>query len=382
MIVRAFTEQLHPRGTGAVGGQFVAAGAAKKSAPAQAKPRATKSPKGGSSLSFDGKRGAGYGVKGGDKRVKTLQTALNRLGLTDSTGKKLAVDGKLGPRTTAAIKKAQRKLGLKPDGVVTPALLRQLAATKHGRDLKKAPAKPVKKAVPAKKAAPAYVKPAKPKPMATVHRSTGYSGGMDLTRHLPGKHNQQSHANRLGKPGNIAGKTGLGKATAALADKPELGPTLPPSARKLDTYAARRDAVREHSKMTRSEFDALPEDRQRVILDELRQAEAASDTHTGRDGMGIQMRGKSAHVTEAKHQIWKFTVKRDAPPDNSVQGRATRLLTATNEHEARRALYGATKKDMDAIAEANGWLGGTSSSWKADKWMAYLIRRTLETGGK
>jgi peptidoglycan hydrolase-like protein with peptidoglycan-binding domain len=229
MIVRAFAEQLHPRGTGAVGGQFVAAGAAKKSAPAQAKPRATKSPKGGSSLSFDGKRGAGYGVKGGDKRVKTLQTALNRLGLTDSTGKKLAVDGKLGPRTTAAIKKAQRKLGLKPDGVVTPALLRQLAATKHGRDLKKAPAKPVKKAVPAKKAAPAYVKPAKPKPMATVHRSTGYSGGMDLTRHMTGKHNQQSHANRLGKPGNIAGKTGLGKATAALADKPELGPEIAPA---------------------------------------------------------------------------------------------------------------------------------------------------------
>lgn len=174
VIARAFAEQLHPRGTGAVGGQFVAGGGAKKTAPAGSSARkasAKKPSSGGDSLSFDGKRGAGYGVKGGDKRVKTLQTALNKLGLTDSAGKKLTVDGKLGPRTTAAVKRAQRKLGLKPDGVVTPALLRQLAAAKSGADLKKATAKPTKKAVPAKKAAPAYVKPAKPKPMATVHRT-------------------------------------------------------------------------------------------------------------------------------------------------------------------------------------------------------------------
>jgi peptidoglycan hydrolase-like protein with peptidoglycan-binding domain len=54
-------------------------------------------------LSFDAKsgRGAGYGRKGGDPRVKKLQSALTRLGLTDSRGKKLSVDGKLGPKTTA-----------------------------------------------------------------------------------------------------------------------------------------------------------------------------------------------------------------------------------------------------------------------------------------
>ena len=145
-LARAFTETLHPRGTGAQGGQFVASSggaAAKKTTPlAQKNARGA----GGGSMKFDGKRGTGYGSKGGDRLVKALQTALNRLGLTDSRGKKLAVDGKLGPRTTAAIKKAQRKLGLKADGIVTPKLLAQLTKAKK---LEKA--KPVKKVAPAKK---------------------------------------------------------------------------------------------------------------------------------------------------------------------------------------------------------------------------------------
>jgi peptidoglycan hydrolase-like protein with peptidoglycan-binding domain len=157
---RAFTEQLHPRGTGAAGGQFVAAGAgAQKQAPKKAAPAGKKRAAGGGNLSFDGKRGAGYGVKGGDKRVRALQTALNRLGLTDGSGKKLAVDGKLGPRTTAAIKKAQRKLGLKADGVVTPALLRQITTAKK-LEKAKAVKKVAKKAV-AKKVTPRPVRSGK-----------------------------------------------------------------------------------------------------------------------------------------------------------------------------------------------------------------------------
>jgi hypothetical protein len=48
-------------------------------------------------MRFDGKRGAGYGMPGGDERVHALQQALNRLGLTDGRGQPLAVDGKLGP---------------------------------------------------------------------------------------------------------------------------------------------------------------------------------------------------------------------------------------------------------------------------------------------
>jgi peptidoglycan hydrolase-like protein with peptidoglycan-binding domain len=151
MIERAFAENLHPRGTGALGGQFVAgsAGAAGSKAPARKRATAGR-PRPAGNLAFDGRRGPGYGQKNGDKRVKNLQTALNRLGLTDSSGKKLAVDGKLGPKTTAAIKKAQRKLGLKADGVVTPALLAKLT---KARKLEKAKAAPVaKKAAPARKA--------------------------------------------------------------------------------------------------------------------------------------------------------------------------------------------------------------------------------------
>lgn len=178
MIERAFAEQLHPRGSGAQGGQFVAGGASKtsKTAPAAkgARPRAKSAvtKRDPNSLSFDGKRGTGYGSKDGDKHVRALQEALNNLGLTDSSGNKLKLDGKLGPKTTAAIKKAQRALGLKADGVVTPALLARL---RSGKKLvkEKAPAKKVaaktpavRKPQPAKKTAPAKktTAPARPAP--------------------------------------------------------------------------------------------------------------------------------------------------------------------------------------------------------------------------
>jgi len=107
-------------------------------------------------LSYNGRTGAGYGKKGGDNRVSTLQKALNRLGLTDAKGNKLAVDGKLGPRTTAAIKKAQRALGLKADGVATPALLASLRDLKDIKDAKKKA--PAKKVAPAPKGKPPVVK--------------------------------------------------------------------------------------------------------------------------------------------------------------------------------------------------------------------------------
>lgn len=127
-----FTESLHPRAGGKFAKKGQAAPAKKTAAPAAK----TSAASGRGNLSFDGRRGAGYGKVGGDKRVHTLQGALNRLGFTDGGGAKLKLDGKLGPKTTAAVKKAQRALGLKPDGVVTPALLRKLSAAKTVKDLK------------------------------------------------------------------------------------------------------------------------------------------------------------------------------------------------------------------------------------------------------
>lgn len=127
----AFDPSAHPRAAAgsAAGGQFTAAAggsaAASKTAPKRQK-------KQGEALAFDGKsgRGTGYGRAGGDARVKKLQEALNRLGLKDADGRALKVDGKLGPRTTAAVKAAQKRLGLAADGKVTPQLLAKLVAAK------------------------------------------------------------------------------------------------------------------------------------------------------------------------------------------------------------------------------------------------------------
>jgi hypothetical protein len=134
-----FDETKHARGTGAQGGQFVSKGGAKSS-----------------SLGFDGKRGAGYGERGGDSNVKALQKQLNRLGITDSGGKALAVDGKFGPKTTASLMRLQRRLGLKPDGKVTPALLARIKKIKKTTTLsepvaKKAAAASAKKVAPVKR---------------------------------------------------------------------------------------------------------------------------------------------------------------------------------------------------------------------------------------
>lgn len=183
-------EAKHARGTGAQGGQFVSKSGAKSS-----------------SLGFDGKRGAGYGEKGGDANVKALQRALNKLGITDSAGKALAVDGKFGPKTTASLMRLQRRLGLKPDGKITPALLARIKKIKKKTTLsepvaKKAAARVVKKAAPARKLAP------------VAKRSVGYSRAMELVeRH--GTHNQKTHGNRVGKSSNVAGRTGLSRIAEA-----------------------------------------------------------------------------------------------------------------------------------------------------------------------
>ncbi|WP_067483781.1 peptidoglycan-binding domain-containing protein [Actinomadura hibisca] len=86
----------------------------------------------GQAMAYDPKRktGPGYGQKGGDPKVKEVQQLLAKLGLTDASGKPLALDGKLGPKTTEAIKAAQRKYGMKPDGKVTPSVLAKLKKAK------------------------------------------------------------------------------------------------------------------------------------------------------------------------------------------------------------------------------------------------------------
>jgi HK97 family phage prohead protease len=147
-IARYSPDQLRGPAGSDTGGEFAKGGGKKSTSTKAAKhgtPRKKSAP--GSVLGYDAKsgRGTGYGSAGGDARVKRLQDALNRLGLKDSAGKELKVDGKLGPKTTAAVMAAQKELGLTPNGRVTPALLERLAAAKRLSDVRPKP-KPVKSA--------------------------------------------------------------------------------------------------------------------------------------------------------------------------------------------------------------------------------------------
>lgn len=163
-----WNEALHPR----QGGKFAKKGTATQ-----------KDTSGSAGLSYNGRTGAGYGSAKGDNRVHALQSELNRLGLTDSQGNKLKLDGKLGPRTTAAIKKAQRALGMKATGVATPALLLKLRQTK-GLKVRK-PAGHPRKSVPrttrpsgghVRKPPSKAARPAKPKPAPRAGDNVKYKG--------------------------------------------------------------------------------------------------------------------------------------------------------------------------------------------------------------
>lgn len=118
---------------GPKGGQF-ALGGGRVSAKGKTRPthptgkgRPAVKPAAHGPLGYDGKTGVGYGIKGGDPRVRTLQSVLNRLGLKDAAGQTLAVDGKFGPRTTAAVKKLQQAMGQEPTGKVTEDFIKQVA---------------------------------------------------------------------------------------------------------------------------------------------------------------------------------------------------------------------------------------------------------------
>lgn len=135
--------------TGPKGGQFAPGGGrvgGKGKPPPKRRPAKTPAKPAGP-LGYDGKTGAGYGIKGGDARVRTLQSVLNRFGLKDSSGQPLAVDGKFGPRTTAAVKRLQRAMGEEPTGKVTEDFIKRVSNAKSLQDLRppKPPPKPRKR---------------------------------------------------------------------------------------------------------------------------------------------------------------------------------------------------------------------------------------------
>ena len=142
-VFSRWTDSEHPHAPAGspTGGEFVTAGSGGTAAKAQAKKKghpvpaakhqaAKKSAPRTGNLSYDPKANHGTGYDHPDPRVEQLQADLNRLGLSDDHGQKLAKDGRLGPHTTASVKKLQAALGVKQDGVVTPALLAQIHAMK------------------------------------------------------------------------------------------------------------------------------------------------------------------------------------------------------------------------------------------------------------
>ncbi|MEV0660134.1 peptidoglycan-binding protein [Actinomadura luteofluorescens] len=148
-----FDEAAHPRAEAgaAGGGQFVAGGGATGKSVLGLKAKGASLPtekKGGGK--GKGKGAGGKGKKGDAakkaKQTRALQQALTRLGLKGADGKPLAVDGVIGPNTTAAIKAAQRKYGMRPDGKVTPDLLRRLARPRMSKQKLTAARTPFKKA--------------------------------------------------------------------------------------------------------------------------------------------------------------------------------------------------------------------------------------------
>jgi peptidoglycan hydrolase-like protein with peptidoglycan-binding domain len=108
-----FTASKHPRGAG---GLFAATAAA------NGKPT-------GAWAAGPVQSGAAHGGKT-DPRVKALQQALNKLGITDERGRPLLVDGKPGAHTSAAIKKWQSAHGMKPTGTIDAKAMVALLSAK------------------------------------------------------------------------------------------------------------------------------------------------------------------------------------------------------------------------------------------------------------
>jgi HK97 family phage prohead protease len=141
-LARAYDPGEHPHAPAgsAIGGQFVGAAAAKaatsagkKPSHAPAKKHAAAGPKrpANGNLAYDPEtgHGPGYGMKGGDPKVHQIQDDLVRLGFAHKGDKALS-DGKYGPKTSAAVKAAQKAMGMNADGIATPEFVQKLAGMK------------------------------------------------------------------------------------------------------------------------------------------------------------------------------------------------------------------------------------------------------------
>lgn len=123
-------ESKHPRAAAGspAGGEFIAgdSGSSDDDKKDKGKKSGGKDKPGAGGLALK----TGYDKPNGDARVKGLQAQLNKFGFRDAAGKPLDKDGKLGPKTTAAIKRAQKALGMKPTGKADGAFLQKMKGMK------------------------------------------------------------------------------------------------------------------------------------------------------------------------------------------------------------------------------------------------------------
>lgn len=82
-------------------------------------------------------------------------------------------------------------------------------------------------------------------------------------------------------------------------------------------------------------------------------------------------------VKRANAQRQTEKARRISTASVSREEQAGALRGATTLTDARRIIGNATIGEMDAMAETNGWLGGTSKSWAKPKWQSYLMGRAV-----
>lgn len=144
---------------------------------------------------------------------------------------------------------------------------------------------------------------------------------------------------------------------------PGEAPAAPaPVVDKLNSRALRKARVEEIDKITRAEFDALPQEEQDRILADLDRVAESGDTKTIFAGTGNISGVPADHVAGAKNLKKRFTAPVQAPIDNSPAGRVAKIRAGANPGNA---MVGASKGDLEAMAAELGIYVG--SAWKIDK---------------
>ena len=152
---------------------------------------------------------------------------------------------------------------------------------------------------------------------------------------------------------------------APKAAMPERRRELP---RAIDTSAKRRLYVQDQEKLTREQFDALPQEQRDQIVSNLHEIGAMDDVpRATRDSMGSLVRGatRSPHNDAAKRLERRFTEPYTPKPVRPAKAASTqealdriKAIPADSSNPAEeidRALSGMTNREIGKVAAEGGW---------------------------